>query len=220
MDYEEFDFPTCIYCGEPPEQREHVLPKSQTWKFQGNYLSFIVPSCTECNYIAGAKLFRTFGDKTKYIHNHLRKKYRKELNTTWSQSELDDLGPSLRSDVERSIRIKKCVEKRLKWRLESLENVSTVIKISRERNLGKSSARETKIQGKKNTAEGNSTTKKSYNSYETGRRSCANCHEGFMPQKPWQKFCDKECRDEWHCEKTKAARKYMNEHGDKKWSID
>lgn len=68
MEYKEFEFPCCVYCGDPSTQKEHVLPQSKIWMFQGDYVSWILPSCQECNYLAGAKMFKTFGNKTEYIH--------------------------------------------------------------------------------------------------------------------------------------------------------
>jgi len=164
MEYKEFEFPCCVYCGDPSTQKEHVLPQSKTWMFQGDYVSWILPTCQECNNIAGGNLFKTFGDKTKYIHIHLRKKYRIALNCDWTPEELDELGPSLRETIEKDLEIKKWLERRLKWSLKSMKDVSTVMKISSRKSRGRNSAREIRKREGRSTVEETSTIKRCYNS--------------------------------------------------------
>ena len=220
MEYKEFEFPYCVYCGDPPNQKEHVLPQSKIWMFQGDYVSWILPACQECNYIAGGNLFRTFGDKTEYIHIKLKKKYKIALNCNWTPEELDELGPSLRATIEKDLEMKKWLERRLKWSLKSMKNVGTVMKISSRKSRGRNSARETQRQEERDTAEESSITRRSYNSYgERGRRkgrrgqenTCKNCGELFIMKHGTEKYCEVECRRQWYREQDRQARKLMKE---------
>ena len=78
--------------------------------------SVIVPACTECNSTAGAKVFSTISDKRKYIHSAYQKKYAKILlSPDWSESELEELGPTMRTHVVTAQNGKKLLKQRLAW---------------------------------------------------------------------------------------------------------
>lgn len=38
------------------------------------------------------------------------------------------------------------------------------------------------------------------------RRTCEQCGGSYLPKRRWQRFCDGQCRDDWHNERKKAAR--------------
>lgn len=108
MDYIKLDFPYCVYCGEPPEHWDHVFPLSKSWLLLSGFVSWLVPSCAECNRIAKAEVFKTFGDKTTYIKERLREKYTNELDNPQIQA-------------------------RINWEIKSLEKESTATKITDEK---------------------------------------------------------------------------------------
>lgn len=68
----------CFYCLRPRTSEDHVLPTSIAralpfinWPAE---ILLIVPCCTECNSIAGARVFTTIEAKVDYIRGRLRYK--------------------------------------------------------------------------------------------------------------------------------------------------
>lgn len=107
MEYLKIDFDCCIYCGEPPEHWDHAFPLSESWRFEKGFVSWLVPSCAECNFLARAEMCETFGDKTRHIHKKLLDKYNNKESPRRLESRLD-------------------------WRLTELANVRLVFRITEE----------------------------------------------------------------------------------------
>jgi len=126
---------SCVYCGAFATTIDHFAPASVVatilalgdLEVQGR---FLVPSCGECNGIAGDRLFVTIAAKRRYIQRRLRWKYRKVLaRPDWPDApRLGDPGWHLRceelgldprdilvqtrlADAER----KRFIEARLRW---------------------------------------------------------------------------------------------------------
>ncbi len=75
-----------------------------------------VPACTECNSLAGAKLFITVGAKRRWLKKRLRARYAKLLEApAWSEAEIAELGFELRTHVERGQEAKRLTLMRLRW---------------------------------------------------------------------------------------------------------
>ena len=101
----------CMYCGERADNVEHVFPKTyfgeQTQK---------VWACSECNGLAGAKIFDSILEKRSYIQERLRWRYRGFLEMPdWCQEEMDELGPSMLTEIKKGMRIKRWIVKRLNY---------------------------------------------------------------------------------------------------------
>ena len=80
----------CAYCGSPATDREHVVPKS----FRGN--NDTVPSCRECNLLAGDNVFDSFGEKRDFIRQKVEYRYRELISApVWTQGEIDELAGNL-----------------------------------------------------------------------------------------------------------------------------
>ncbi len=117
---EAFKVKPCFYCGEPAQGRDHFVPRSFQqriedfgWAKKGNVL---VPACTECNSTANDKVFKTLTAKRAFIHSRYRVRYAKLLDAPhWTQEEIDELGKSLRSHVERSQYARDLLRQRLRW---------------------------------------------------------------------------------------------------------
>jgi len=111
----------CIYCGEPANSKDHVLPKS---RYELNYQEglYIVPCCSSCNSIAGRTPFRNIREKQSFIRLGIRKRIQ------WLMIE----EPRRRSWYESLLVI---AERRLAW-----PNVTTVELILPEPAPGKDSA--------------------------------------------------------------------------------
>jgi hypothetical protein len=75
-----------------------------------------VPSCSECNHLAGDKPFKSIREKRRYIQGRLRKRYRKQLiNVIWDADELEEIGHSLQAYIVRGQRERARIELRLTW---------------------------------------------------------------------------------------------------------
>lgn len=110
----------CVYCGEVANSRDHFIPRAFQqrieqlgWAKKGR---LIVPACIECNSTAGSKVFRTITEKRAYIHGQYRRKYRKLLEApVWTNEEIAELGPVLRSHVVAATQAVEIVKARLRW---------------------------------------------------------------------------------------------------------
>jgi hypothetical protein len=118
---EAFSARPCMYCGVPADSRDHFVPRSYTNKMRAMgssvHVSETVPCCRECNSTAGATIFSNVREKRFYIQDKYRNKYAKILNTPdWTQKELDELGPTLKSHVINGLRAKEITKQRIAWR--------------------------------------------------------------------------------------------------------
>lgn len=113
----------CVYCGELATDREHVVPY---WFVEGlisarkgeaeGLWTWVVPSCSECNSIAGPLLFVTPSQKRKHIREHLAAKYSSEIDgPAWSDEDYEDLGPGLRQFVQTSQARAEVLRARVAW---------------------------------------------------------------------------------------------------------
>jgi hypothetical protein len=64
----------CVYCNEPAECVDHIVPYSY---FQNDDEDNLIAACNRCNAIAGDKVFSSLAEKSTYI--------RKVLNTKHAQ---------------------------------------------------------------------------------------------------------------------------------------
>jgi len=107
----------CIYCGEYATDLDHVMPLHivSTLDMTGENVRkelkqglSLVPSCSECNSMAGSAPFDLIRDKREYVQNKIRKKYAKYLNQVhWEDWEIEELGPNMKREVNRSLKLKK-----------------------------------------------------------------------------------------------------------------
>lgn len=112
----------CAYCGILAEDEDHVIPTSYV-----NKLSFfdmtalkdcliIVPSCKECNNLAGNKVFNSFIEKREYIQNKIKNIYLDIIKfPEWEDEEINDLSGSTLIDLKISILKKKIILERINF---------------------------------------------------------------------------------------------------------
>jgi len=117
----------CYYCGLPATTVDHVIPRTLLWRrdfFREEGFDFpvdvnvkIVPSCHNCNSVLGSRVFRTLKDRRAAVKDHLCQKYYHLLFDTpdWTDSELEELGRTLKSAVLARQRLKDIVRRRLAW---------------------------------------------------------------------------------------------------------
>lgn len=102
----------CVYCGEPADEREHVVPRC------ANFPTWIVPACGECNRAAGGMIFDGIVAKKRHIQKALARRYAKVLRTPeWDASELDEMGVTMRRAIADHLAAKRIVQGRVRWRL-------------------------------------------------------------------------------------------------------
>jgi hypothetical protein len=117
----------CYYCGLPAETQDHVIPKSLIEQYRlsdpvsvhalfAHGRTRVVPACTQCNSIAGARYHETLADRKAYVKQRLRSKYAKLLAMPdWTEEELAEVGPGLREYIHQGIETRKLIEQRLRW---------------------------------------------------------------------------------------------------------
>ena len=95
---------TCIYCGCPSTCNDHVPPLSRIDDYmalQPNRPVFLlVPACTRCNSKLSDSLQRSLIERIDNLKDLLQRQLaRKGKTAVWSDKELNDLGPNLRSMI-------------------------------------------------------------------------------------------------------------------------
>jgi hypothetical protein len=124
----------CIYCGLRATTIDHFVPLSVVHMLmacEGAVTGkFLIPSCGECNAIASDRLFPSVAAKRRFIHERLRKKYRKVLAMPdWRESEQEESGWSLRTSVAAGMAQKSVLLQRLAWRNTSVSTPVDIAKI-------------------------------------------------------------------------------------------
>lgn len=97
-------FKKCVYCGEPANTVDHQPPISRIDDYESlglaNELYVLIPSCMDCNKLAGSVLHDSPIERLEYIKDSLEKRLKKYLNQVeWDEEELKDIGPNLKSKI-------------------------------------------------------------------------------------------------------------------------
>jgi len=117
----EFGWPRCVYCGEPADTLDHVPPLSRVDDYRAlgvhreRYL--LVKSCKPCNVALGDSLQNDVLERIEVIKRRLRKKLgRRDTGYVWSDDDLTELGPNLRSHVGSAMRKTESLVRRIDYR--------------------------------------------------------------------------------------------------------
>lgn len=112
----------CAYCGEYAEHEEHLVPysfiaaRNTPESPQDNWWTWILPSCAQCNYVAADQLFASAWEKRSYIRERLKAKYSDAfVQESWSEDEIDELGPALRQFVVASQAVNETARERVQY---------------------------------------------------------------------------------------------------------
>jgi len=109
----------CFYCGLPAPTIDHVPPLSKVKELRMTYDSLIytkVPSCNECNLIAGDEPHVSIFERRIFLKEKLKLKYKKYIKLCdWEEDEISDLGYNLRVSVINSMSIKYIIAYRLHY---------------------------------------------------------------------------------------------------------
>ena len=112
---------TCFYCGEPADCIDHTIPYSwfrdtkTSGQRQQESVGFMTYSCRECNQILGDKIFPTIQDRLLYVHKHLRKRHKKEMNVVWDNEDLSTVSGRLQEYINQQNNLNLKIRTRLAW---------------------------------------------------------------------------------------------------------
>lgn len=106
----QIDGSLCVYCGEIASTVEHFPPKAHTCR------GFLLPSCSECNILAGTEWPTDFEKRAEYVKSKIEKRYTKLLTLPeWNKTEIKQLGRGLREGVEAWQKMQDIARKRVAW---------------------------------------------------------------------------------------------------------
>lgn len=105
----------CVYCGLSADTKDHLLPRTWTGDAARKNV-IVVPSCRQCNAAISDRYVMAVNERRKIAHNHIRKRASRLLKMPkWTPDEIAELGPTLRSSVERGVHDRRVAEARLAW---------------------------------------------------------------------------------------------------------
>lgn len=106
--------PNCTYCGSwDGNHRDHVIPASYG-QAKKNFKCETVPACGECNVLLGDRLYFTLPSRAAYLMGVYQTRYKKLLKQPdWSDEEIEELGPSMRTSIIQTMKDKKEVRRQL-----------------------------------------------------------------------------------------------------------
>lgn len=105
----------CVYCGLSAYTRDHLLPRSWTGEsVRRNVLT--VPACGECNSSINDRYVPSITARRRLAQECIAKKGKKLLGMRqWTPDEIAELGPTLRSFVEKGLFDRNKLLARLAW---------------------------------------------------------------------------------------------------------
>ena len=83
----------CFYCGEYATTMDHVPPLAVVENISRLEDHFLVPSCFECNSLAGDEPHTDLEERRDFIRSKLHKKYKSLIRQSahWYEEEIDEL---------------------------------------------------------------------------------------------------------------------------------
>lgn len=106
----------CAYCGQRAVGMDHIPPISALYYkgSEGFDHFWVVPCCNECNSLLSNSEAEDFGARAWHLHVAYRKRYSKILQVQdFTEEELEEMGPNLRSYIEASMDAKRIVRRKL-----------------------------------------------------------------------------------------------------------
>jgi hypothetical protein len=126
--------PNCTYCGAwDGNNRDHVVPASYNQNVQRHKKHFkqgtTVPCCGECNVLLGDRLYFSIPSRAAYLLGTYERRYKKLLKQPdWSEEEIEELGPSMRTSVIQSMKDKNEIRRQLEHlQLVAEEHIEVIV---------------------------------------------------------------------------------------------
>jgi hypothetical protein len=123
------DIDPCYYCGVPADTIDHVVPKSLLDAVRDSgeegliaavserHRRMTVPSCHECNSLAGALYHQTLDERADFVRERLARRYARILAMPdWSPSEIATLSERLQKHVIAGLLKRDLARRRLRYR--------------------------------------------------------------------------------------------------------
>lgn len=105
----------CVYCGVIAGTKDHLLPRTWTGEAVRRHV-LVVPACGECNSYISDRYAPSITERRKLAHKAIIHRKRRILNIPdWSDDEMAELGPTLRSTIQKGIHDKRLTQARLNW---------------------------------------------------------------------------------------------------------
>ena len=105
----------CVYCGMSANTKDHLLPRTWTGESVRRHV-LTVPACYECNSAINDRYIPAINDRRKQAQLYIARKNKKLLRMPdWTQEAINELGPTLRSAIERGVHDLKIIRARLGW---------------------------------------------------------------------------------------------------------
>lgn len=105
----------CVYCGLLGSTKDHLIPRGWSGDAQRSYV-LTVPACRQCNSFIGAKWAPTITERRAIAQRRIRRKYRDALRVhRFTNAELDEMGPNLRSMIDAKYDLAEVTRARLAW---------------------------------------------------------------------------------------------------------
>lgn len=105
----------CVYCGDPADSVDHVPPSSRVSDYQALGLEkeeyLLVKACRSCNKLLSDSLQDSIISRIDELKRRLKKRKAYWTADDWSEEDLEELGPNLRSLIGASVN-KQCNQKR------------------------------------------------------------------------------------------------------------
>jgi hypothetical protein len=128
----------CLYCGEPPNCQDHVIPFSYySMKKRikaGSSEGVKVKACMECNTLLSSKYFPNIVERIDDVKSSIYRRNKKVLkNKPWDDDEIDELKYTLKTKILSAETKRREVKQRIDWitskeGIEYLDNVKSQIK--------------------------------------------------------------------------------------------
>ncbi len=110
-----YPYRLCVYCGLSGYTRDHLLPMTVTGRAARRHV-LTVPACRECNSVIGDRRVANITVRRSYAQQGIRRKYRRALRTLdWTNEQLNEFGPTLRSCAIKALEVKRITLGRLAW---------------------------------------------------------------------------------------------------------
>jgi hypothetical protein len=129
--------PNCTYCGAwDGDNQDHIVPVSYNQNVsrvggrrKGVSYKNTVPCCKECNSLLSDRLYFSIPSRAAYLLGTYERRYKKLLSQPdWSNEEIEELGPSMRTSTIQSMKDKNEVRRQLEF-LELVADERTEVAI-------------------------------------------------------------------------------------------
>ena len=105
----------CVYCGMPSGTRDHLIPRGLSGEAR-RVLVATVPACGDCNNRINDHPSPSVAVRRKVAHDSIRRAKRKLLAAPdWTEEQMREFGPTLRTFIRTKAREKQAIMCRLEW---------------------------------------------------------------------------------------------------------